>query len=105
MVSASTPLELPGAAILAGTQVRSVKGLLEPGVVGMWRSALLLPAGLEHCLTPAQLRAVVVHEQTHIRRRDNLTAATHMLVEGLFWFHPLVWWIGAAGRRAGTCLR
>jgi uncharacterized protein (TIGR03435 family) len=30
-----------------------------------------------------------------VRRRDNLTAAIHMLVEGVFWFHPLVWWIGA----------
>lgn len=31
----------------------------------------------------------------HWRRRDNLTAAIHMLVEALFWFHPLVWLIGA----------
>jgi uncharacterized protein (TIGR03435 family) len=29
----------------------------------------------------------------HVVRRDNLTAAIHMLVEALFWFHPLVWWI------------
>jgi bla regulator protein BlaR1 len=28
------------------------------------------------------------------RRRDNLAAALHMLVEAAFWFHPLVWWIG-----------
>ena len=29
-----------------------------------------------------------------MRRRDNLAAAIHMLVESIFWFHPLVWWIG-----------
>ncbi|HUL83429.1 MAG TPA: M56 family metallopeptidase, partial [Gammaproteobacteria bacterium] len=29
------------------------------------------------------------------RRCDNLTAAVHMFVEALFWFHPLVWWLGA----------
>ena len=28
-------------------------------------------------------------------RRDNLAAAIHMVVEAIFWFHPLVWWIGA----------
>lgn len=28
-------------------------------------------------------------------RRDNLTAKIHMVVEALFWFHPLVWWISA----------
>ena len=30
-----------------------------------------------------------------MRRRDNLTSAIHMIVEAVFWFHPLVWWIGA----------
>jgi RND family efflux transporter MFP subunit len=38
---------------------------------------------------------VLAHELAHIRRRDNLTAALHMLVEAIFWFHPIVWWIGA----------
>jgi uncharacterized protein (TIGR03435 family) len=56
---------------------------------------LLLPAGLDTHLTPAQLDAVVAHELCHVRRRDNLTAAVHMVVEAVFWFHPLVWWIGA----------
>lgn len=67
----------------------------EPGIVGIFRPVLLLPAGLEDRLTPEQLRAVLAHESCHLRRRDNLTAALHMLVEVLFWFHPLVWWIGA----------
>ena len=31
----------------------------------------------------------------NIRRRDNLTTAIHMGVEALFWFHPLLWWLGA----------
>src|SRR6185437_16680078 len=30
----------------------------------------------------------------HLERRDNLLAAIHMLVEALFWFYPLVWWLG-----------
>jgi len=38
---------------------------------------------------------VLAHELCHVRRRDNLTAAIHMVVEAVFWFHPLVWWIGA----------
>jgi bla regulator protein BlaR1 len=29
----------------------------------------------------------------HVRRRDNLSSAIHMVVEALFWFHPVVWWI------------
>src|SRR6185369_1686767 len=37
---------------------------------------------------------VVAHELCHVRYRDNLSAAIHMFVETVFWFHPLVWWIG-----------
>ena len=51
--------------------------------------------GIIERLTPTQLEAVLAHELTHVWRRDNLTAAMHMIVEAVFWFHPLVWWIGA----------
>ncbi|MEX2271196.1 MAG: M56 family metallopeptidase [Vicinamibacterales bacterium] len=89
-VRASAPMPLTGS-----VPVRAAPGLLEPGVVGVWRPVLLMPAGIERHLTPAQLRAVLEHELCHIRRRDNLTAAIHMAVEAVFWFHPLVWWVGA----------
>jgi uncharacterized protein (TIGR03435 family) len=81
--------------ISATVSVRSSAALLEPGVVGFLRPVLLLPEGIAKSLTPPQLEAVLTHEQSHVRRRDNLTSAIHMLVEAVFWFHPLVWWIGA----------
>jgi uncharacterized protein (TIGR03435 family) len=55
----------------------------------------LLPEGITERLTPEQLAAIVAHELCHVSRRDNLAAAIHMIVEAVFWFHPLVWWIGA----------
>jgi bla regulator protein BlaR1 len=68
---------------------------LEPGIFGAFRPLLILPDGITEVLTPAQFDAVIEHELCHVRRRDNLTAAIHMLVETLFWFHPLVWWMEA----------
>ncbi|MGB7266478.1 MAG: M56 family metallopeptidase [Terracidiphilus sp.] len=62
---------------------------------GIFRPVLLMPEGILELLTAEQLRAIVAHEMCHVRRRDNLTFAVHMLVEVLFWFHPLVWWVGA----------
>ena len=82
-------------AVDAPVPVRSSPGLLEPGVVGFWRPVLLVPEGIERQLTPKQLEAVLLHEWCHVQRRDNLTSAVHMLVEAVFWFHPLVWFIGA----------
>jgi bla regulator protein BlaR1 len=66
---------------------------MEPGVVGLWRQVLLVPEGLLDQLTPAQVDALIAHERSHARHRDNLMAAVHMVVEALFWFHPVVWWI------------
>jgi uncharacterized protein (TIGR03435 family) len=81
--------------ILAPIPVMSSPARLEPGVLGIFRPVLLLPEGIADRLTPAQFQAILAHELCHVRRRDNLAAALHMLVEALFWFHPLVWWIGS----------
>lgn len=78
-----------------GLTVLSSPLMPEPGVVGIRRPRLLLPAGIVERLTTAQLRALIAHERCHIRCQDNLVAAIHMVVEALFWFHPAVWWIEA----------
>lgn len=94
-VRASSPWAVPALPVSGGLNVRSTPGVMEPGVVGLWRPVLLVPSGIEDDLTPRQLAAVLTHELCHIRRRDNVTAAVHMLGESVFWFHPLVWWIGS----------
>ena len=81
--------------IRAPIKVMSSPTRLEPGVCGVFRPVLLLPDGIADRLSPAQFQAILAHELCHVRRRDNLAAAVHMVVEALFWFHPLVWWIGA----------
>lgn len=68
---------------------------LEPGIFGILRPVLLWPARISEHLHDAHLEAILAHELGHVRRRDNLAAAAHMFVETLFWFHPLVWWLGA----------
>jgi len=69
--------------------------LLEPGVFGILQPTLVWPAAISTHLDDAQMDAILAHELCHARRRDNLFAALHMAVEAVFWFHPLVWWLGA----------
>jgi beta-lactamase regulating signal transducer with metallopeptidase domain len=76
-------------------QVGLAAGLLEPGVIGWLHPVLLLPSDIEDHLTRPEIEAIIAHELCHVRRFDNMTAAIHMLVEAIFWFHPLVWWLGA----------
>ncbi|HEU0123064.1 MAG TPA: M56 family metallopeptidase [Bryobacteraceae bacterium] len=70
------------------------KSRMEPGLFGILRPVLLLPQGLPERLTPAQLRTILAHELCHLRAHDNLGAGLHLLTQTVFWFHPLVWWIG-----------
>lgn len=89
----ATPVRLDAEYGVDDLSVMSSPAMPEPAVVGIRRPRLLLPDGILERLTPAQLRALIAHERCHIRYRDNLTAAIHMAVEAMFWFHPAVWWI------------
>jgi beta-lactamase regulating signal transducer with metallopeptidase domain len=75
--------------------VRTTPALMEPGLVGLWRPVILLPECIFQQLSRSEIDTILRHELCHHARRDNLMAATHMLVEAIFWFHPLVWFIGA----------
>ncbi len=75
--------------------LRSSRSLLEPGVIGTTHPIILWPASLTTRLTDAELDAIFVHELSHVRRRDNLAAGLHALLETVLWFHPIVWWLGA----------
>jgi uncharacterized protein (TIGR03435 family) len=105
-VRASTPLrEGPEAEMLLRLQrlmgmrkrveLASTATAVEPGVFGFFRTVLLLPTNVRDRLPNEHLEAVLAHELCHVRRRDNVAAAAHMIVEAVFWFHPLVWWLGS----------
>jgi TonB family protein len=68
---------------------------LEPGIFGIFRPVLLWPAKISEHLQDSHLKAILTHEVSHARHHDNLAAALHMAVEAIFWFHPMVWWLGA----------
>jgi len=70
------------------------QAVIEPGIFGMSRPVLVWPEGISRHLETPHLEAILAHELLHVRQRDNLAALLHMLVEAIFWFHPLVWWIG-----------
>jgi uncharacterized protein (TIGR03435 family) len=69
-------------------------GSLEPGVFGMFSPTLVWPSRLDHQFSQEQVDAILAHEVTHVRRFDNLGAFVHLCAQAVFWFHPMVWWIG-----------
>jgi beta-lactamase regulating signal transducer with metallopeptidase domain len=65
-----------------------------PSVDGVLRPHISLPLGIDRLLTDRELDAVLIHEVTHARRRDNLIGLIHEIALCGLWFHPLVWLAG-----------
>jgi TonB family protein len=61
-----------------------------PFAFGLFRPTILLPAGCLHW-TEMRKRIVLVHELTHIRRRDGISQLFANVVAALWWFQPLAW--------------
>jgi beta-lactamase regulating signal transducer with metallopeptidase domain len=66
------------------------ESISQPFVWGLLRGAIYLPARLQSIQTDRQ-KAVVMHEMAHVVRFDALVNGLQILVQGIFWFHPLVW--------------
>jgi len=64
-----------------------------PAAVGFFRPAVIIPEWAVRELSPADLKAVLLHELAHLQRWDDWTNLAQKLLKALFFFHPAVWWI------------
>lgn len=66
----------------------------EPGVWRTRRPVLVLPRSVAAQLDDEELETVLLHELAHVERRDNLWGNFQTTLECVFWFNPLVWFVG-----------
>ena len=81
--------------LVRGTPVRFSPARKGPAVDGVLHPSICLPDGIDRLLTKSELNAVLLHELTHARRRDNLIRLIHEVSLCMLWFHPLVWITGS----------
>jgi len=67
-------------------------GVDSPAVAGLFRSTLLLPAEFPNGLTQVQMRLILLHELTHLRRWDLPLNWLLSVLQALHWFNPLLWY-------------
>ena len=77
-------------------QVRVSRGPLGPLALGVFRPVILLPESLVTSKPPADLEPILAHELIHVRRGDAAVGLVQVLVQAIWWFHPLVWWANRA---------
>ncbi|HJR75234.1 MAG TPA: M56 family metallopeptidase [Luteimonas sp.] len=65
-----------------------------PAVAGVLRPKILIPESLAASLPDEAMRAVILHEASHIRRKDTAAHALQKIVEALFWWNPILRWMG-----------
>lgn len=87
LVRSATRLDMTAsAAIFESCAVAAplTTGILKPSIVlpGDWRN-----------WPPDTLRAVLAHENAHVRRRDLVVQFLAQVNRAIFWFHPLAWWL------------
>jgi beta-lactamase regulating signal transducer with metallopeptidase domain len=80
-------------------RLKIVEGQMSPAVCGLLRPVILLPRALAENLSSAQLRAVLLHEIVHLRRRDVWVNCAQALLQIVYWWHPLLWFANARIRR------
>jgi beta-lactamase regulating signal transducer with metallopeptidase domain/tetratricopeptide (TPR) repeat protein len=81
------------------TQVKLTTNSMAPAVCGLFRPAILIPQSLAENFSDEQLRAVLLHELIHLRRRDVWVNFFQALLQIFYWWHPPVWLANARIRR------
>jgi bla regulator protein blaR1 len=74
-------------------KVLSSKFVEVPLTYGILKPVILIPSALLFHMSPGQLEAIITHEMAHIKRHDYLVNLIQSILEILFFFHPVFWWI------------
>jgi beta-lactamase regulating signal transducer with metallopeptidase domain len=74
-------------------QLWIVPGRISPLLWALgWPVRLVLPAALLNTLSPEQQETLLTHELAHAQRQDHWVRWLEVLVTGIYWWHPVVWW-------------
>jgi len=71
--------------------VLAVEGASSPVLVGLLCPVIVLPAAVLRTLGPAEVRPILLHELAHCRRCDLWVNWLQVVLQTVYWFHPLVW--------------
>jgi beta-lactamase regulating signal transducer with metallopeptidase domain len=104
LVRTATPVDEPRAlehlsSAVRAAGLRSLPRLAEsemlsvPIMIGVRRPTILLPAADGRLWEEDELAAVLLHEVSHVARRDALSQRLALIHRAIFWFSPLAWWL------------
>ncbi|MDF2510641.1 MAG: antirepressor regulating drug resistance protein [Herbinix sp.] len=81
-----TKSELKSAELIKGNIYKSDR-ITSPAVYGIIRSRIIIPTAI----ADGDIDYIILHEQVHIGRRDNLFRIIAVITACVHWFNPLSW--------------
>ena len=61
-----------------------------PFTKGLWKPVIYLPVSVNNW-SEHQLKSIICHELTHIKRRDIIVITLQNILNVLYFFHPMMW--------------
>ena len=81
-------------------ELRLSGNTLSPAVCGLFKPIILIPAALLKKLSREKLKAVLIHELSHIKRGDVWVNLLQTMLQIVYFYNPFVWIANAMVRRA-----
>ena len=70
--------------------IRLSNDIQSPGLAGLFRPVILLPADIISWTTSEERASILMHELAHITRRDHLVSLLQSILKSLLFFHPML---------------
>ncbi len=80
-------------------EVGGIDNIQFPLVHGILKPTIIIPAGMTSGWTAGSLKPLLLHELTHIKRRDCLVNFAQIVLQVLYFYHPMVWFANWMIRR------
>jgi TonB family protein len=69
-----------------------------PALIGWLRPAVVMPVAVLARMPASQIDLVLAHELAHLKRLDHIANLFQVVLETLFFYHPVVHWISREAR-------
>jgi beta-lactamase regulating signal transducer with metallopeptidase domain len=79
------------AGVTANVDLLSSARVRSPFLFGLFRPRIVIPADTLQTMVPSQIEPILLHELCHVHRRDVWANWFQLVLQAIYWFHPLVW--------------
>ncbi|RUT73023.1 M56 family metallopeptidase [Ancylomarina longa] len=66
-----------------------------PSLIGYFKPVVLIPISMISGIPENQIEMIIAHELAHVRRHDYLFQFIQSILEMLFFYHPIIWWLSS----------